>query len=82
MNYFNLAVDLAREQATEFVTHQQWDGCARRIVKANLRSQGSSPSEITIARRAKSFIVDIYSDGSGMVVRKGWRQAMREEVTR
>lgn len=62
---------------TEFVTNRQWDGLASRIERSNLKKTGKSLSRTGIARRAQSFIVDIQPDKNGMIVRRGWRDAMR-----
>lgn len=63
----------------EFVTDRQWDSCARRIVNKNIKEKGQSLSATGIARRANSFIVDIRSDQKGMLVKVGWREAMKAE---
>jgi hypothetical protein len=60
---------------TEFITHRQWDNYAKRVEKRNLRQHGSSLTFTAIAHRASAFIVEIRSEG--MIVRKGWREAMK-----
>lgn len=64
---------------TEFVTHRQWNGYASRIQNANLKKHGTSLTATGIARRASTFILDIQNDRNGMVVKKGWREAMKRE---
>lgn len=63
---------------TEFVTDAQWDSYAHRVMSANLKRDGHSLSPSGIARRANTFIVDIQSDRKGMIVKKGWREAMKQ----
>lgn len=65
----------------EFVTNRQWDGLSIRLEKKNLREKGKSLSATSIARAANSFIVEIQSDRDGMLVRPGWREAMRQQAS-
>ena len=65
---------------SEFVTHRQWDGCARRIERKNLELHGSSLTSSGIARKANDFIIEIQDDQKGMMVKKGWRDAMKAEL--
>lgn len=60
----------------EYVTFREWDSYARRIERANLRRDGRSLSFTGIAARAQKHIIECQR--GGMVVRPGWRQAMRE----
>jgi hypothetical protein len=63
---------------TECITHAQWYGYARRIEKANLRRAGRSLTFSCIAAQANRFIIELY-DKDTMIVRKGWRDAMKAE---
>ena len=65
---------------TEFVTNRQWDNCAYRIMRKNLDKYGRSLTASGIAQRANNHIIDIRSDQDGMIVKTGWRDAMREVV--
>lgn len=65
------------EPETEGVTNRQWDAYARRIENANMKAEGHSLTASSIARRANSFVVDIRSDTNTMIVKKGWREAMK-----
>ena len=65
---------------TEFVTDRQWDGYARRLMKANLKAKHVSLTQIGISGGASSYIVEIRSDQKGMIVRTGWREAMKEKA--
>ena len=62
---------------TEFVTHLQWQSYAKRIERANLKASGTSLTFTGIAHRASGYIVEIWDDEGGMIVRKGWREAMK-----
>lgn len=62
---------------TEVVTHRQWDSYATRIERKNLREHGRSLCRTAIARRAYDHIIEIREDT--MIVRPGWREAMRTE---
>lgn len=64
---------------TEFITNRQWGSCAVRIMNKNLKAHGKSLTQSGIARRANDFILDIRSDQGGMIVKTGWRDAMRKE---
>lgn len=66
---------------TEIVTHRIWDGYARRLERANLRREGRSLSFTSIAAQANPFIVELFSKDS-MIVRKGWREAMKSAAGR
>lgn len=68
---------LAAATPTEFVTDHQWDGLARRLEKKNLKEHGESLTMGSIARHANRFIVDVRPDQKGMIVKIGWRQAMK-----
>ncbi len=63
----------------EFVTDRQWDGCALRIERKNRREHGQSLTCTAISSRAHDHIVEIRSDQGGMLVRKGWRAAMKQD---
>lgn len=64
----------------EFVTDKQWDAYCSRVFNANIKRCGSSLSPTGISRRAHSHIIE-HRD-NGLIVRKGWRVAMKiEEVT-
>ena len=65
---------------TEFVTNRQWDSCATRIMNKNMKERGHSLTQSGIARRANDHIVDIQSDNGGMIVKPGWREAMKGEI--
>lgn len=73
----------ANYEGVEQVTYQQWERCARRQEKKNLREKGRSLTFTAIARRANAFIIEIQpgkSDREGiLVVRNGWREAMQTE---
>ena len=64
---------------TEFVTNRQWDSCVSRIVNKNFKDRGHSLTRSAISRRANSFIVDIRDDQKGMIVKVGWKDAMKGE---
>lgn len=65
---------------TEFVTDRQWDGYATRIERQNMKNHHHSLTRTGIASRARSFIVEIRSYQNGMIVRLGWRDAMKAEL--
>jgi len=65
---------------TELVTYKQWDNYAMRIFNANMRRDHRSLSWGGIASRAQSFIIEIQIDRDVMIVRKGWRAAMRGDL--
>lgn len=65
---------------TESVTHHQWDNYAKRLEKKNLREFGTSPTFTTISRKVNKFTVDIREEG--IIVHKGWRQAMKQAAQR
>lgn len=67
------------EMDSEFVTNRQWDSYATRIMNKNLKLNGHSLTRSGICRRANDFILDIRSDQGGMIVKIGWREAMRKE---
>lgn len=62
---------------TEVVTRRQWDNYAARIERKNLKERGHSLTRTAIAYRANSYIIEIREDT--MIVRTGWREAMRNE---
>ena len=64
----------------EFVTNRQWDNYAKRIEKRHLLESGHSPTFTGIARRAYPFIIEVYGDQDGMLVRPGWRAAMSKDA--
>jgi len=65
---------------TETVTFAQWDNYAKRIERKNLRECGRSLTFSGIANRANRFVIDIQPDHKVMIVKKGWREAMKQEV--
>ncbi|MHC4621721.1 MAG: hypothetical protein ACYTEQ_28605 [Planctomycetota bacterium] len=64
-------------EPTELVTYKQWDDQAKRIERHNLRRSGESLTFTAIERRASKYILEIRDDQKTMVVKKGWRAAMR-----
>lgn len=67
---------------TEYVTYQQWDRQASAVMRANFKRCGSSLSSSGIEHRAHSFIIEIREDQKEMIVKKGWRDAMKDEEER
>jgi hypothetical protein len=65
----------------EVVTFNQWDYYARRIEGSNLKQFGHSLTFSGIARRAHSFIVCEDSYTKTMEVKRGWRRAMKVDLT-
>jgi len=68
-------------EETEFVTNRQWDGLARRLERRNLKERQTSLSALAISNAANKYIVEIQSDRDGMIVRAGWRDAMRQRAS-
>jgi TFIIF-interacting CTD phosphatase-like protein len=64
---------------TEYVTYKQFDSMAKRIEKKNLKQYGRSLSFSGIARRAYSYIVELQDDHKCMIVKEGWREAMKKD---
>lgn len=64
---------------TEFVTYQQWDARAAYIFRSNIKKYGESLSRTGIAWRASGYIVEIRPDQRMMIVKTGWREAMKQE---
>jgi hypothetical protein len=71
-----------QQTETEFVTDRQWDGLAKRLQNRNLKAHGKSLSATSISNAANKYIIEIQSDRSGMVVKVGWRDAMRQAASR
>ena len=65
------------ESLTEFVTHNQWDRYTNRVMRENCKVHGSSLSPAGISHLAHPFIEEIQDDRKGMIVKKGWREAMK-----
>ncbi len=61
----------------EFVLHAQWDAYARMLEKDNMKRHRVSLTFSGIARRANRHIIYIDDSRKGMMVRPGWREAMR-----
>ena len=64
----------------EFVSNRTFDNYAKRIERKNMEQNGQSLTYSGIARRANPFIVDIQTDRKGMLVKVGWREAMKQET--
>lgn len=69
------------DEETEFVTNRQWDGLATRLQNKNLKANGTSLSATSIAAEANSYIVELQYDCSGMIVKVGWRDVMRQAAS-
>ena len=66
------------ELLTEMITFQQWDGAIHRAVRANLKERSTSPSPATISNQlGHTWIIEERSDERTMLVKKGWRQAVK-----
>lgn len=66
------------ELETETISFRQWDNYAKRIETANLKACGASLTYLSISIRARKYIVEERSDNKTMIVRKGWREAMKQ----
>lgn len=66
------------ESETETISFRQWDNYAKRIETANIKSCGTSLTYLSISSRAQKYIVEERPDNQTMVVRKGWREAMKQ----
>lgn len=60
----------------EYINSKQWQSYAKRVERANMKANGQSLTFGGIASRANQFIVELRGEGT-MVVRKGWREAMK-----
>ena len=61
----------------EFVTYKQFDSCAYRLEKHNLKRYNQSLTAGSIARHGNPYIIEIQPDRKGMLIRLGWREAMK-----
>jgi hypothetical protein len=64
----------------EYISRKQWFSYARRIEKRNLKETGRSLTYTGIQQRARSFVVSIQIDTDTMIVKKGWRDAMKAQT--
>ena len=64
---------------TEVITYRRWDSYAKRIERKKLKERGKSLTFTGIERRANDYIVEVRPDEKTMVVKKGWREAMKKE---
>lgn len=64
----------------EEISYKQWDSCAKRAQNAELKKSGRATSFASISNLvgAQKFILEIISDRKRMIVRKGWREAMKQ----
>lgn len=62
---------------TEAITKKQWENYGRRIEKKNLREKAESLTFTAICRKAYNFIIETHTDNDIMIVKKGWRKAMK-----
>jgi len=62
---------------TEWVSCKQWENYAKRIERKNLREKGTSLTFSSIERRAYPYVVEVRPDQKVMLVKVGWREAMR-----
>ena len=65
------------KKQSEIVTGKQWDSYAQRVYREQMKRDGHSVTASTIARRAGHLIIEIYHGEDKMLVRPGWREAMR-----
>ena len=63
----------------EYITSKQWDACAIRIERKNLKTTNHSLSFVGIARRANKHIIETMHDSDIMIVTPGWRETMKAE---
>jgi len=62
---------------TELITYRQWDQMIGRAFKAQVRAHGIAHSRATISNKCNSFVVEIRDDDKTMIVKKGWREALK-----
>ena len=62
--------------STEYIKGRTWDSYARRLERANMRRCGRSLTAGGIAAGARGYIVEL-RESDIMIVRAGWRDAMR-----
>jgi hypothetical protein len=67
----------ANPDLREMVTYAQWDGLAARLERRNLRRYGKSLTRGSISAAVDGFVLEVREDEKVLVVRKGWRAAMR-----
>jgi len=61
----------------EYISNKTFTSYARRIERERMRKNGESLTAGSIARAAQGFIVEVRDDGRNLIVRTGWRDAMR-----
>lgn len=66
----------------EAITYRQWDNYAKWLEKQNLKTKGRSLSFSSIAMGANNFIIEIQSDLKMIIVRRGWREAMKAKANK
>lgn len=61
----------------EYISNKAWMSYAKRIERERMKAKGESLTFTAIARAAHGFIVESRSDDATLIVRRGWRAAMR-----
>ena len=62
---------------TEIVSGRQWDQMVGRAFKSAVRRNGIAHSRATITNLCHSYIVEVRPDEKTMIVKKGWREALK-----
>ena len=62
---------------TEIISDRQWDHMVGRAFKSAVRRDGIAHSRATITNLCHNCIVEVRPDEKTMIVRKGWREALK-----
>lgn len=62
---------------TEYISRQQFDSYSRRIERAYLKKNHHSLTASGIARYTIQYIVEIRDSGKTLLMKAGWREAMK-----
>jgi len=63
--------------SNRFVSDRQWDSYARRCERNELKEHGTARAAVTISNVCGRYIIEERPDHKLVLVREGWREAMR-----
>ena len=61
----------------EIITYQQWDAAVSRAVNAQMKVNHRAMTHSSVCNRTHRYIVEIRDGERTMIVKAGWRQAIK-----
>jgi len=72
---------IGQSTVKEIITYKQWDIAVGRAFNAEIRRAGIASSRGTISAKCHQYVIEVMDDRQCLLVREGWRLAIKKAAT-